>query len=69
MGMIFVCAAGAPANSPALARATLVAGHMAATAVEAGMVDLATLGALFLLSGPVIFLFAIRRSVLMMLEG
>lgn len=68
MGVICVCAAegaGGSSNSPALAGAALVAGHMAATAVEAGVVDLAPFGALFLLSGPVIFLVAF----VLMLEG
>jgi len=51
-----------------LTRATFVASHMAATAVEAGMVDLSAFGALFLPSGSVIFLLAIRRAFKMMLE-
>ena len=46
---------------PSLARTALVAGHMAAPAVETGMVDLAPLCALFLL-GSVVVVVVARRA-------
>ena len=44
---------GRKKDAPALTRSTLVAGHMAPSTVETGMVDLASFGRLLLLAGVV----------------
>ena len=55
--------------APSLAWTTLVACHMAATTVQASMVDFTAFGTLFLLSRRVLVRLAIVCSIKMMLLG